>query len=198
MLSVPILILAGGASARFPGDKLLQPVDGVPLIRDRALAALETGHPVIVAMRPGRPDRIAALEGLPVAIRVHEAALEGMGGTQRAAVAALPPCDRFLMLLADLPDITAEDIATVLRAPAEAPDAVIWRGATQDRRPGHPVLFDAALRGDFRHLKGDDGGRSLVSRYVDRTCLVDLPGDRARRDLDTPEDWAAWRAETGR
>ncbi|PJE36025.1 nucleotidyltransferase family protein, partial [Pseudooceanicola lipolyticus] len=28
----------------------------------------------------------------------------------------------------------------------------------------------------------------------DRVQLVPLPGQRARADLDTPEDWAAWRA----
>jgi len=28
--------------------------------------------------------------------------------------------------------------------------------------------------------------------------LVPLPADHARRDLDTPADWAAFRAETGR
>jgi len=26
---------------------------------------------------------------------------------------------------------------------------------------------------------------------------VPLPGDHATRDLDTPEDWADWRRETG-
>jgi CTP:molybdopterin cytidylyltransferase MocA len=46
-------------------------------------------------------------------------------------------------------------------------------------------------------LQGDDGGRAIMIAHRDQTHLVPLPGDHATRDLDTPEDWAAWRAETG-
>ena len=53
----------------------------------------------------------------------------------------------------------------------------------------------AALFDQLKHLRGDDGGRAVVRAAADRMQLVPLPGQRARRDLDTPEDWAAWRAE---
>lgn len=49
---IPILILAAGASRRMCGqDKLLQVVDGMPLLRRQVLMAQATGHPVCVAAR---------------------------------------------------------------------------------------------------------------------------------------------------
>jgi molybdenum cofactor cytidylyltransferase len=194
----PILILAAGAGTRMGGaDKLALPVGGTPLLRDRALAALATGAPVHIALpAPGHP-RAALVADLPVTLHhLPEAAL-GQAHTLRAAVAALPPSDRFLVLLADLPEITTADLRAVLDAPRHHPDALIWRGATARGEPGHPVLFDAALRPAFAGLTGDRGADSLIRAHKDRTVLVPLPGRHARRDLDTPADWAAFRAETG-
>jgi molybdenum cofactor cytidylyltransferase len=44
-------------------------------------------------------------------------------------------------------------------------------------------------------LQGDSGGREVMAQAQGRILPVPLPADHARRDLDTPEDWAAWRAE---
>ena len=128
-------------------------------------------------------------------MQVPEAA-EGMSGTLRAGVSRLPACPAFMVLLADLPDLTASDLQQVLTAHQNTPDALIWRGATADLRPGHPIIFDASLRPDFAQLSGDGGGESLVNPLKDRTVLVPLTGDRARLDLDTPQDWADWRARS--
>jgi CTP:molybdopterin cytidylyltransferase MocA len=179
-------------------DKLALPVSGTPLLRDRAQTALATGEPVFIALpAPGHP-RAALVADLPVTILTAPDAALGIAHTLRAAVSALPPCKRFLILLADLPEITTADLHTILAAPTAHPDALIWRGATADGKPGHPVLFDATLRPDFATLSGDTGAEPIIRAHRDKTALVPLPANHARRDLDTPDDWAAWRAETGR
>lgn len=194
----PILILAAGASARMGGvDKLAEPVGGVPLLRDRAAAALATGEPVHIALPGHDHPRAALVADLPVTLHQVVDAAHGLAHTLRAAVAALPPCPRFLVLLADLPEITTDDIRAVLDAPNRAPRARIWRGATVAGQPGHPVLFDATLRPAFAALAGDTGAEAIIRAHQAETVLVPLPGRHARRDLDTPADWAAFRAETG-
>jgi len=86
-----------------------------------------------------------------------------------------------------MPDITAED----MRALAAAFDgARAARGAGADGTPGHPVLLPAAALSALARLSGDTGARGLVRG----ARLVALPGRHALTDLDTPEDWAAWRA----
>jgi len=77
-------------------------------------------------------------------------------------------------------------------------DIKIWRGATQDGKAGHPTIFHADLFKEIRALKGDSGARSVVSKYAHLTKLVPLTNDHARLDLDTPEDWANWRARRQR
>ncbi|HEX9858399.1 MAG TPA: nucleotidyltransferase family protein [Paracoccaceae bacterium] len=193
-----ILILAAGASARMRGaDKLLLEINGVPQILRVARAALATGCAVYVTLPPDRPQRAQALQGLPVELVTVARAAEGMGASIREGVAALPPDCPVLLLLADLPEITADDLGVVLRAQAETPEAII-RACSAAGRPGHPVCFPAAVRDDLARLSGDSGARDLLAARAAEIRAVPLPGNHAVTDLDTPEEWAAWAAARGR
>ncbi|MEL7212156.1 MAG: nucleotidyltransferase family protein [Pseudomonadota bacterium] len=195
---IHVLILAAGQSRRMGGaDKLAQLVDGVPLLRKQAECALGLDLPVTVALPPKR-QREELLEDLDVDIFTSACSLEGMSGTLRAAFGHLADADAILVVLADLPELETDDLRAVLNARKTAPKALVWRGMTEDGKPGHPILIDDALFPAMAKLKGDTGGQDALAAAGDRVHLVPLPGTRARRDLDTPEDWAAWRAETGR
>lgn len=194
---IPILILAAGQSSRMRGaDKLMQPVDGVPLIRDRVLAAVAAGLAPHVVLPDLAHPRARALAGLPHHPLILTGSAEGMGGSLRDGVAALPPCPGFLVMPADMPELTAGDLARMAAARADGALILI---ATDDRGAlGHPARFDAALRPDFAKLRGDRGARDIVGANRDRIKTVPLPGRHATCDLDTPEEWADWRARTGR
>ena len=190
----PILILAAGASRRMRGaDKLLEDVEGQPLLQRVAARAIATGHPVFVALPGPQHPRYDALRHMNVICFDVPDAREGMAGTLRGGVKRLPPCSAFMILLSDLPEIETADMNAVFAAREQQPGHLIWRGATQDGKPGHPILFSGTLRPEFEKLSGDTGGESLVNPLQDRTVLVPLSGHRARLDLDTPEEWAAWR-----
>ena len=193
---IPILILAAGASSRMRGaDKLAEHIGRTPLLRLQAQRALATGQPVFIAVPSPDHPRVALISDLPVTILSVPEAAEGMSGSLRGAVKHLPTCEKFMLLLADLPEIEADDLTAVMTAQGH-PDTLIWRGSTEDGKPGHPVMFHASLRPLFAALTGDTGGEPIVKAHKDRTVFVPLHGTAARRDLDTPEDWAAFRAET--
>lgn len=193
--AIPLLIMAAGGARRMRGtDKLLQEVGGQPLLRRQVQMAQGAGGPVYVALPPDAPARVAAIDGLGAEALIIKAASEGLSASLRGAVAMLPRCPAFLVLLGDLVALESEDLQAVIGARSSAPDNLIWRGATAEGAPGHPILFDSALRPAFAALSGDDGGAKITKTNADKTHLVPLPGQRARFDLDTPEAWAAWRA----
>lgn len=196
-MTTPVLILAGGSSSRMaPRNKLLENVDGQPLLRLQAWRALKASRDVTVLLRPNQPALKTALDGLPVRILTANEALEGMGGSIRAGTRSLQNAPCFLMLLADLVDIEAEDMRRVMSAREAKTGAVAWRGTTEDGKPGHPILFDSALYPELMELSGDQGAKAVLSRYADQIVDVPLPGQRARTDLDSPDDWLLWRSNS--
>jgi len=195
---LPIVILAAGASSRMGGvDKLMQQVDGRPLIRRQAdLACAVTSGTVLIALPPPPHPRYQALSGVKAVLLPVLDADEGMNASLRAAFGAVPrDAEAAILLLADLPDITTDDIATLIAARRANPDALIWRGATEDGQPGHPMICDGSLFNAFQALAGDGGGQAVVTAAGGNVVTVRLPGQNARRDLDTPQDWDAWRAD---
>lgn len=200
-MSIPIVVLAAGAASRMRGqDKLLLGVGGEPLLRRclrRALAAAR--GPVVVALPPAPHPRHAALAGLgAIPVEVPDAG-EGINASLRAAIARLPAgATAAMILLADLPDLTADDLNVVMQAVADQPDFLIWRGTGADGAAGHPVVFSRVLFAELSALTGDGGAQQVVRRHAGRVAAVPLPGDHARFDLDTPEAWAEWRQRAGK
>ena len=197
MGEIAVLIPAAGASRRMRGtDKLLMEVQGRPLLRRQCEEALRVADHVAVALPGHDHPRIKALAGLPVqVIEVPDAAL-GMSSSLRRGVGMLPKGMEGVMILpADMPDITAEDIASVIDAFRLVPRPTLQQGTSEDGRPGHPVLFPADCFPALQNLSGDMGARAVLTRNAHRVRYVPLPGCHALTDLDTPEAWEAWTAK---
>ena len=199
-------IPAAGRSSRMRGrDKLLETVRGIPILRRAAIEALkaEVG-PVIVGIGPDDRERRKALRNLDVEILEVADAAEGMAATLRAgAQAALTVMNAtqggdyeyfgMLVMLPDMPEIEASDIVEMDRV-FQARGGPVVRATTEDGRAVHPVLFPDNTVRDFESLSGDKGAAAMMEG--ERIVFVALPGRRAVQDLDTPEDWDAWRVAT--
>ena len=190
-----ILIPAAGASARMRGrDKLLEPVEGAPLLARQARMAADTGHPVLVTLPSDAEARAAALRGVDgICIEEVAEAAEGIAASLRAGAswARARRAGALMVVLADLPELRTGDLNAVIRAHAAAPERVV-RATDAQGTPGHPVILPARLFAALEGVTGDAGAGALL-RGEEVTALP-LPGRRATTDLDTPEAWAAWRA----
>jgi molybdenum cofactor cytidylyltransferase len=186
-----VLPAAGAASRMRGGDKLLELVDGLALLRRQAGLACEVCTDVVVTLRPGDAARRGVLQGL--AIRVIEVAdaSEGMAASIRAGVAGA--MGAVMVLPSDMPEIDAQDLRTLIEAFDQAPEA-IWRGASAEGVAGHPVIFPADLLPQLQTISGDAGARGVIGQHRERVRLCPLPAAHALTDLDTPEDWQRWRA----
>ena len=196
MTRLAIVIPAAGASRRMGGrDKLLEPVDGTPLLRRIAETALAVGDTVIVTLPEDRPERSEALHGLDVRHLTVPDASDGMSASLRHAASALDGITDGLMILpADMPDLTEDDLRQVAQAFTGASGEFITQATGADGTPGHPVIFPADLLPLFTDLTGDEGARAILQANRLRLIRVALPDTHATTDLDTPDAWTRWRA----
>lgn len=186
-----IILLAAGASTRMRGaDKLLELIDDQPLIGLMAARCAKAG-PTRVVLGPDQTARRDALKGLDVEI-VEATETDGMAASIRAGVDGLKN-KSVMIVLADMPDITASDIYLLwgLHSQGMAP---IVQAATADGTPGQPVVFSPKFLKHLAKLQGDEGAKSILKAHAREVALVPLKDQRATTDLDTPEDWATWRA----
>lgn len=195
MTQIAILILAAGASSRMDGlDKLMQDANGTPLLARVIGRAMATGHPTFVTLPDllhPRARLVRSCGATPVPVADHAS---GMGASIRAGVAALPDLIPAVMILpGDMPDLLTQDLQDLARASRNAPGSII-RATTPAGVPGHPVIFPADLFAKLQSISGDQGARQVAKAHAMRLRPLIISGNRAICDLDTPQDWAAWRA----
>lgn len=198
MVQIGIVILAAGKSSRMRGkDKLTQRVDGVEQIRRIVTAACATCPNVFITLPDVAHPRASYLLDLDAKIvSVPEAHL-GMGRSIAAGVSALMSQDLVgaMIIPADMPEITQDDLETVLQAFAKAPRSIV-QACTASGQLGHPVVFPKSTFPALQSLSGDQGAQQIIRANLNLRKLVTLPNLNAATDLDTPEEWRDWLAPT--
>lgn len=194
---VSALLLAAGGSTRMGGrNKLLELVDGAPLVRRSAERLLASGADEVVAVLGAENDAMrAALAGTPARLIENPSWREGVASSIRAGLAAISPrADAALIALADMPEVDAALVDRLIAGfdPAEGREIV---RPVAVGRAGHPVLFGRRFFEALAQLEGDVGARAVVAEHGDYLVEISVEGGAPLRDLDTPEDWARWRGE---
>lgn len=176
------IVLAAGAGTRFGRPKADVPLNGERLL-DRAVRVLHAGGcaEVIAVVRAGTqvPDARAVLNPDPD---------RGMSSSLRLglAAAAETAAKRAVVILVDMPGITAAAVATVAAGTA----AVTIAG--YGGRRGHPIAFDRAVWAQVAiGAAGDAGARGFIDAHPELVTMADCPGERPV-DLDTPAQLDAW------
>jgi molybdenum cofactor cytidylyltransferase len=123
---------------------------------------------------------------------------EGMAASLRAGLAAVAGrADAVVILLADMPEVGPAQVDRLIAAYDPEEGREICRAMAADGTPGHPVLFGRRFFETLAGLTGDRGAREVLREAAEFVTDVPTPGRAAVVDLDTPEDWAAWRAASG-
>lgn len=111
----------------------------------------------------------------------------GCASSLLAGLDAAGECDGVVMLLGDMPGVTAEVIDAVTGAWRQTPS---WAAVTDYRgQLGHPFLFSASAFSDLRELHGDKAVWKIVDSEP-HTRVARLAVDRPLpRDIDTWDDY---------
>lgn len=188
---IAAIVLAAGRSTRMGANKLVATLDGRPLVGHVADAARASSAAEIIVVTGHEGERVRELLGgdrLQFVDNPDYA--DGLSTSVAAGIGAVSgTCEGALVLLGDMPRITATMIDRMIAAAEAAPeDAIIV--ATHGGRRGNPVLWPRRYFGRLAAVTGDAGGRSLIAEFGDRIVPVEL-GEAAGIDLDTPAELAA-------
>jgi molybdenum cofactor cytidylyltransferase len=190
-LSVGALMLAAGQARRMGKDgphKLLAEFDGVPLVGRTAQMLLRSAVTPVVAVTGHRREEIeAALSDLDLVTRSNPDYASGMASSLVTGFSSVELKDRdgILVMLADMPGVTAENIDTLIAAFREAGGNVVVRSVSNGKR-GNPIILPRAVYEAVRQLEGDVGARAIIETCGLPVIDIDI-GAAAHLDVDTPE-----------
>jgi molybdenum cofactor cytidylyltransferase len=190
---VAAIVLAAGASTRMGRNKLLLDVAGESLVRRAVRAAIEGGVDEVVVVLGHDEQRVRAeLDGLACVPVVNPDHAEGAGTSVRTGVRRVAGADALMVVLADMPFVTAEMIATLARRyrASRAPLVVSHYGDVQ----APPTLYDRALFEELLAIPGERCAKQVVKRHEAEAEVVTWPA-AALRDIDVPADYDGVRAE---
>ena len=183
------IVLAAGTSSRYGSkNKLLQSIDGDPVIR-RAVTALVDSRlsDVTVVLGYDRERVRAALQGFDIEFRYNDSYEDGQSTSVREGTTAAREtnADAVLFALGDMPYVSSTTIDTLVTVYESETRSAVAAGYRGER--GNPVLFDSRHFESLGSVSGDVGGRDILRR--DPNAVVVETGDPGvLRDIDRPAD----------
>ncbi|MFO1158089.1 MAG: molybdopterin-binding/glycosyltransferase family 2 protein [Reyranellaceae bacterium] len=200
---VAVLVLAAGRSTRMGGpNKMLAEADGEPLVVHAVKAALASQAVEVVVVLGHMGDDVRAVieKGVPPGARLRFVVnldfADGLSTSVRAGIAALgPTIDAAVVQLGDMPGVGAQLLDRLMAAfsPVEGRSICV---PTAGGKRGNPVLWARRFFPEIAKLSGDSGAKHLIGEHADLVCEVEMSGEAAITDIDTPEALAAWRARS--
>jgi molybdenum cofactor cytidylyltransferase len=198
---VAVLLLAAGRSTRMGGpNKLLQDANGAPLVVHAAKAALASQAVEVVVVLGHMAEQVrAAIEqavGAKTKLRfvANPAYAEGLSTSVKAGIGALgTDIDAAIVQLGDMPGVNSGLLDRLMAAfsPVEGRSICV---PTVGGKRGNPVLWDRRFFPEIAQISGDTGAKHLIGEHADLVCEVEMAGEAAITDIDTPEALAAWRS----
>jgi molybdenum cofactor cytidylyltransferase len=200
---VAILLLAAGRSTRMGGpNKLLAEADGQPLVVHAAKAALASQVVEVVVVLGHMADEVRATveKAVPAGSRLRFVTnpdfADGLSTSVRTGIAALGAnIDAAIVQLGDMPGVSAPLLDRLMAAfsPVEGRSICV---PTVGGKRGNPVLWARRFFPAMTQLSGDSGAKHLIGEHADLVCEVEMSGEAAVTDIDTPEALAAWQARS--
>jgi molybdenum cofactor cytidylyltransferase len=191
-----LVLLAAGASTRMGRPKQLLEIDGVPLVRRAAEAALAAPvWPVIVVLGAHAEKIRPTLASLPLLLADNAEWAEGLASSLRAGIRTLglfsAHLDAAVIALCDQPGFSTETVAQLLALRRTSGRSIV--ATLAGGHLGPPVLFDREFFPALQMLEGDAGARQLLLAQREKIAVLEAPA--LATDLDTPADYEKFLAE---
>ena len=200
---VAIVLLAAGRSTRMGGpNKMLAEANGQPLVVHAVRAALASQAVEVVVVLGHMADKVrpAIEKAVPAKSRLRFVTnpdfAEGLSTSVRSGIAAVGAgIDAAIVQLGDMPGVSSALLDRLMAAFSPVEGRAICVPTVGGKR-GNPVLWARRFFSEIAKVAGDTGAKHLIGEHADLVCEVEMAGEAAITDIDTPEALAAWRARS--
>ena len=183
------ILLAAGTSSRMGSNKLLFDLEGESVLRRAARRALAGGLSPLVVVLGHEPEKAwREVEDLPCRWAQNPLYAQGINSSLKAGVLAArgAKAGAAMVLLADMPFVTAEMIAAMIARYRETQAPLVISDYEGVNAP--PMLYDQSLFVELLTMEGEGCGRQVVKRHRHEAEILPWPA-AALADLDVPADY---------
>ncbi len=168
---------------------LLEWGQGGTIVREVAENARAAGVDDLIVVTGHEAERVKrALECMECTFVDNPSYRDGLASSLKAGFNAAigSGAPGALILLGDMPLVTAAVIGRVIEAAAANPECLVQPVA--EGMPAHPVWLPKRIKLAIDRLEGDSGARALIAGEGDNVVNVEVPAS-ASVDLDTVDDY---------
>lgn len=194
------IILSAGQASRFGVAKFLLPAGPQHTLLSRAIerALLAVAGQVVVVL--GRESNVARYEverfrstlgyqAQRVLVAENPLYALGLSTSLKTGLAALERSEGVLVLLADHPNPGQERIASLVDAYKARPIGIVAVAAAEKGEQRPPVILSPVLFPAIMALEGEEGAKTVLSRFPQRLQLQEWGSGEWFDDIDTWEDY---------
>jgi molybdenum cofactor cytidylyltransferase len=190
---VAAVLLAAGSSTRMGANKLLLSLGGQAVVRRAVQSAIDSGVDRVVVVLGHEADLVRAqIEDLACEVIVNPDHERGVGTSLHAGIRAATSADAVVVLLADMPFVSAEMIRGVVERHRATGARLVLSHYGDVQAP--PTLYARALFEEVLAEPDERCGKRIAKRHADEAVIASWP-ESALRDLDVAEDYEDVRAE---
>lgn len=177
------IILASGLSKRFGSNKLLESINGKPMVYYALKAAKESSlEKIVLIYKDDEVKNIAKQFNIPCILNKKYA----LGQSEGIKIGVKAYCneDSFMFIMADQPFLTPSTINKLIEQ-FKSKDKIIvpkYKG-----RNGSPVIFPKRFIKDLLNLHGDVGGKKIIKKNPLNVEFCYLNSEKELIDIDNKE-----------
>lgn len=182
---IAAVFLASGRGKRFGGDKLLWPVEGVPMA-ERVFRALPPDISGVVVT--GNSEVAVLAHKYPhLTVVENRDQRDDVALTVRLGVEALPEeAEGALFFVCDQPWLKRSSVLCLTEVFQKDPTKIYV--LSHGDRMGNPCLFPREFFPELLSLPSDTGGKAVIARHPERVSLVPVTDARELADVDYRPD----------
>lgn len=185
------VLLAAGTSSRYGTEnKLLEELDGEPLVRHAAMTLIESGIDRVIVVVGYEQEQVRrALVDLDLEFLKNDEYAAGQSTSVKEGVrwVAEHGADAVLVALGDMPGVSSDTVDLLLRTYDRGVADIL--AAAYNGQRGNPVLFDERFFDELTDVDGDTGGRQLLFES-DEAIAVETDDTGVLTDIDRPQDFS--------